>query len=68
MTDSCWTLSRPEILTVPFLFLMKDFFMVTVRENGDSTMLKFRFDFLMLPSKISQVWFASIVTHVVSLN
>ena len=68
MTDFCWTLSRPELLTVPFLFLMKDFFTVTVRENGDSTMLKSRFYFLMLPSKISQVLFASIVTHVVSLK
>ena len=39
-------LSRPDLLTVPFLFLINYFLIVMVRVNGDSSILKFKFDFL----------------------
>ena len=40
--------SRPEHLKDPSFSLMNVFRMVTVMEKGDSCMLKFRFDFLMI--------------------
>ena len=54
-------LLRPDLRRLPFLFLMKDFLMVIVRENGDSSILKFKFDFLIKFSTASLVWFASIL-------
>ena len=45
-----WPASRstsPDPREDPFLFLIKDFLMVTVTEKGDSTMFQFKFDFLI---------------------
>ena len=39
--------SSPDFLEDPSLFLINVFLIVTVTVNGDSTMLKFKFDFLM---------------------
>ena len=63
----CWLMLvedswKPDVRRVPSLFLIKDFFIVTVKLNGDSTMLKFKLLFLMYFRTISLVWFASMVT------
>ena len=62
------TWSNPDLLSAPFFSLMKDFLIVIVRLNGDSEMLKFKFDFLMKPKRSSLVWFASILRILGSLN
>ena len=57
-------LSTPDFRKVLFLFLMNDFLIVMVTENGDSIMLKFKFDFRTRFKIASLVSFASIVVEV----
>ena len=45
--DETLELSRPDRQRLLFLFFMKDFLKVIVRVNGDSSILKFKFDFLI---------------------
>ena len=40
-------LSSPDSLREPFLFLINDFLIVILKENGDSTIVKFKLLFLM---------------------
>ena len=59
LAEESW---KPDVRRVPSLFLIKDFFIVTVKLNGDSIMLKFKLLFYMYFRTISLVWFASMVS------
>ena len=59
LAEDSW---KTDVRRVPSWFLIKEFFIVTVKLNGDLKMLKFILLFFMYFRTISLDWLASMVS------